>query len=595
MTRLAVPMALLIAAALPFARTARYGIVNCDDYDYVQHAAEPGGLWDVKEAIWMPLTWLSYKMDFALAGSMDRAEEGNSVEAAYRHRDAVHRLMHAHSVLIHAVNAVLLWLLLRMVIARSAFDGIASGAADAAAAVAALAWAVHPLRCESVCWVASRKDVLSMMWMLAALALWVGRRRAFGVACFALSAMCKPSAMAFTPLAFVVDWLLLREIEPVEDVRSARALRKYLKYAVPACMSVALALFAGWAQEKGGATFLFGDLPLRARALNAAAAFGMYVKNTVWPFDLAPLPLYRWPEMPRFWLQGILMCAAAGWLAVRGVRSRAKSGAGGVADWLLAGLMWYALAVVPFLGLKAFGVEPFADRFTYIPAVGFSIMLAGALLSAKGRWQMPACTALALALGVCAWRQAGFWKDDLTLFGRCIAVEGEGHYDAWANLGLWHFEFGHDLARAKECFARACTLNMARAGRVYPTYFLTLFELGDRDGMKKVHQDFAAWDNAMLVKRRLKARGIGSTMGYLMVHAMNLTADATTRAEGLRELARLEERFPDAKDLRYARHLLGLIPADAVASAPDESYVNYRFLCGKETAKKAFSTKNERN
>ena len=605
MTRFAVPVAVFLVAALPFARTVRYGIVNCDDYDYVQHAAEPGGLWDVREAIWMPLTWLSYKADLAVAGWLDGGGErpgGAPAEVACRRRAAAHRLMHAHSVLVHAVNAVLLWCLLRLALARGFGGGRSVLELDLVAGAAALFWAVHPLRCESVCWIASRKDVLSMMWLLLALIAWARRRWTAAVGCFVLSAMCKPSAMVFAPLAFVLDWTLLREVDPIGDVRAVRAAadpvraawragRRYLRYLLPAAMSAGLAVFAGWAQAQGGAMFLFGGLPVKARLLNAAAAFGIYVKNTAWPLDLAPLPLYRWPEMPRFWWQGILVCAATGGLVLWRLRARR----GGAGDWLLAGLLWYSAAVVPFLGLKAFGVEPFADRFSYIPAVGFSLMLAGALCAARGRWRAPAGVVLVLALGLCAGRQSGFWRDDGALFRRCLAVEGDGHYDAWANLGLWHFEFGHDLERARECFARALALNPARAGRVYPTYFLTLYELGDREGMRKAHQDFASWDNTMLVKRRLKARGIGSTVGYLMAHALYLASDPGLHDEGVREIERLASQFPASRDVSYARHLLGLLPAEAVVAAPDKNYVNYRFLCERGAAVTEPCNKSERN
>lgn len=605
MTRFVVPIIVFLAAALPFVRTVRYGIVNCDDYDYVQHAAEPDGLWDVQEAIWMPLTWLSYKADIAMAERLDRctkAPVATSVEKAYLRRDVGYRLMHAHSVLVHAVNAVLLWCLLRLVLSRLC-GGIGSARMlDFVAGAAALFWAVHPLRCESVCWIASRKDVLSMMWLLLALIAWVKRWWTVAIACFSLSAMCKPSAMVFSPLAFVLDWTLLRAVDPVGDVcavcaaadpaRAAlRVGRRYLRYLLPAAMSAGMAVFAGWAQAKGGAMFLFGGLPLTARLLNAAASFGMYVKNTVWPLDLAPLPLYRWPELPRFWWQGILVCMATGWMILR--RLRARGAVGG--DWLLAGLLWYSLAVVPFLGLKAFGVEPFADRFTYIPSVGFSLMLAGGLCLVKGRWCVSACAGLVLALGLYAWRQSGIWQDDKTLFSRCLAVEGDGHYDAWANLGLCYFEFGHDLKRARECFERALALNPMRAGRIYPSYFLTLYELGDREGMRKAHQDFATWDNNMLAKRQLMAKGIGSTVGYLMSHALYLASDANLRDEGLQEIDKLASRFPDSKDVAYARHLLGLIPAETVVSAPDKNYVNYRFLCGRNATLTEPCNQNERN
>ena len=255
MTRFAVPVAVFLIAALPFARTVRYGIVNCDDYDYVQHAAEPGGLWDVREAIWMPLTWLSYKADLGVAGWLD-GDEGRPgaapAEAAYRRRAAAYRLMHAHSVLVHAVNAVLLWCLLRLVLARVCGGGGAR-ALDLVAGAAALFWAVHPLRCESVCWIASRKDVLSMAWLLLALILWVRGRWAAAVGSFALSAMCKPSAMVFTPLAFVLDWAAVPAVSPAcGDERGAGRLRGMGACPGRGDVSLRVASRVGAPAERGG-------------------------------------------------------------------------------------------------------------------------------------------------------------------------------------------------------------------------------------------------------------------------------------------------------------------------------------------------------
>ncbi len=119
---------------------------------------------DVDLAICMPLTWASYKLDYWLA-DVGKEPSEDDLERAYH-------VMHGHSALIHAVNAALLFLLLALV-----FRG-RSGLW--ACAVGALVWALHPLRCESVCWIASRKDVLSMLGVLLALLCWVRHRTTSG-------------------------------------------------------------------------------------------------------------------------------------------------------------------------------------------------------------------------------------------------------------------------------------------------------------------------------------------------------------------------------------------------------------------------------
>ena len=119
---------------------------------------------NVSEAIWMPLTWLSYMLDYDFArwaGLFDVSVEGRGVAG----------VMHAHSVLLHAVNAVLVFLLYARLARR--LPGEARSRVMVAL-VAALLWAVHPLRTESVAWIASRKDVLSLFWELLAFHAWIG-------------------------------------------------------------------------------------------------------------------------------------------------------------------------------------------------------------------------------------------------------------------------------------------------------------------------------------------------------------------------------------------------------------------------------------
>ena len=150
-----------VVAMLPFARSARYGLVNCDDYDYANYAELTRGVtaegvrWAFTftgEGIWMPLTWLSYMGDHALASRLDGGDD--------KFGETAYHVMHAHSVALHGLNAALLFALLALLSGRRNWP---------LAALAALLWAVHPLRCESVDWVASRKDVLSMAGLLASL------------------------------------------------------------------------------------------------------------------------------------------------------------------------------------------------------------------------------------------------------------------------------------------------------------------------------------------------------------------------------------------------------------------------------------------
>src|SRR5262245_32043414 len=103
---------------------------------------------------YQPLTWLSFAVEYTFWG-MD--------PSGY----------HGTNILIHAINAVLFFLLARRLlhIGLTGADPRRGGAArpelTAAAALAAALWAVHPLRVESVAWVTERRDVLSTLFMLS--------------------------------------------------------------------------------------------------------------------------------------------------------------------------------------------------------------------------------------------------------------------------------------------------------------------------------------------------------------------------------------------------------------------------------------------
>ena len=133
-------------------------------------------------ANWIPVTWISHMIDVSLSGLVPWK----------------HRLV---NVALHAANAVLVFTLLRF----------ATGALWPSALAAAL-FAVHPLRVESVVWVAERKDVLSACFGLLCLLAylrWAARRRPgryVAVAClFALSLMAKPMLVTLPALLLVLD------------------------------------------------------------------------------------------------------------------------------------------------------------------------------------------------------------------------------------------------------------------------------------------------------------------------------------------------------------------------------------------------------
>lgn len=440
--------AILFVVALGiYARTVHFGLVNIDDYEYlVRSKAITGGLsaegfaWSFKSiehAIWMPLTWISYMVDFSLFGK------------------ECWGAMHLHSGMWHAVNTVLLGILLIMILHRGEIE---HGRSFSVAILLAGFWAFHPLRVESVAWLSSRKDVLSFTFELLAFLCWMSGTRhriddwrfhakyLLSILFFGMGAMSKPSVMTFPILQACIDIFICRKIRP-------------WMYILPGLMMPLIGIEASMVQSAGGATGDLGDVPLFARILNAASAFGIYVTNTIIPTELAPQCMNRYPALPKNLLAGIMLSIVSAvylvrkcwlfWARRRELFLHTDENSDpslqyvGRTEWFFTGIVWFVVGIGPFLGIANFGYHAYADRFTYIPAVGLSIALLPVVLTFRRKvWIV---VALLTILCVLTWRQIGIWKDDSTVWQQTIKVDGDKNVVAHGGLGLVAFEIDHDL------------------------------------------------------------------------------------------------------------------------------------------------------
>ncbi len=517
----AVGIVVFAASVLPFLAAVRYGIVNLDDYLYVtEYDAVVGGLtWGgvawafraMEQAMWAPLMWMSYMLDYTVSKAMGW--------------DVFH-VIHAGSIAVHGINAVLLWRLLVRIAEECGGRAECSPSSGGdkgfsmcvAAALASLLWAVHPLRVESVVAVMGRKDVLSMFWFLLALHAWVRWRvnvarqgwglYALSIALWCVGFMCKPSVMVFPAVALAVDLFLLRKVRG--------GVRSLLPYVFPCVVAVGMAVLAAWFQSVGGASGAV-DTPLWWRVVNAAAAIGVYAKNTVWPLELAAQCELRYPGMPRMWMFGCAVTGLAAWLTMRKyneLRARRFAAPERAEPWA-AGLMWYGAAIVPFLGISQFGYHAFADRFTYIPSLGLSVALAAALTLSRGNWRRAmacACLALAIALGLTSWWQTGFWKDDKSLWTRTLEVDGDRNLIAHTSLGIYHFEYGHDLDEVIRHYAIVMSNDTQYVAKNAYLYMFALCEKDRMDEAKVLLDWYARW--SQLQNDAMNAReGISATTG----------------------------------------------------------------------------------
>ena len=422
-----------------FAPTLRNGFIEVyDDGKYVtenphvRHGLDAASLrWALTTTTasnWHPLTWLSHIADVSISG----------MQPAGHHRQ---------SVILHALSAALLFLSLERLTGHTGRS-----------AAAAVLFAVHPLRLESVAWVAERKDVLS--GLLFMLVLWTyaryaadprPRRMAAVAAVLALGLMAKPMLVT---APFV---LLLLDAWPLGRTKTETWRRLAVEKAPLFAVSTASCLITLWAQRAHAVRSL-QEFPFGVRIENAIVAYAAYIGKTVWPAKLAVL--YPHPGTGlEAWkiLVSLGVLGAITWLVFALRRSK---------PWLPVGWLWYAGMLVPVIGLVQVGQAGMADRYTYLPSVGLALMVC---------WSVPATTRIAAAAGAAAlvlaaatWRQAGYWADSVSLFTRAIEVTRDNGI-AHANLGLALYKRG-DAASAIRHYQEAI--------RIFPRFVEARSNLG---------------------------------------------------------------------------------------------------------------------
>jgi protein O-mannosyl-transferase len=421
-------LVVLVTAAIYWPAT-QCDFVTYDDYMYVldnQHVTSGLTLENARWAFrsdyaanWHPLTWLSHMLDCQMFGVKPWGH-------------------HLTSVLLHALNAGLVFALLQLM----------TGAPWRSLLVTVL-FALHPLRVESVAWVSERKDVLSSFFGLLALIAYVGyaqgRRpnpampdaqpatrnlfRASLLYCLslfflALGLMSKPMLVTWPLVMLLLDYWPLGRLQnaPTSNTQHAtrNTLLRLMREKIPFFFLVALSSVVTFVVQKhGGAMTGVTRLPLGVRVETALLAYARYLGKLFRPVDLSVLYWHpgQWP-LGQALLAGALILSLS--VVIWVLRRRYP--------YLLMGWLWFLGTLVPVIGLVQVGEQAMADRYTYLPSLGVLILIIWGACELTRGWRHH-MIALAVATGAASVlclaltrQQIGYWKDGTTLFRHALEV-----------------------------------------------------------------------------------------------------------------------------------------------------------------------------
>jgi tetratricopeptide (TPR) repeat protein len=562
-----------------FGQTLGHDFINYDDNGYVYENPEvargltlKGVVWaftHVHASNWHPLTWVSHMLDCQFYGLNPGGH-------------------HLTNLLLHTATAILLFLVLRRMTGflwRSAF-------------VAAV-FAIHPLRVESVAWVAERKDVLSGVFFM--LTLWAyaryvqkqsrveGRESSTQAApalaprsltldyClvllfFTLGLMCKPMLVTLPFVLLLLDYWPLGRISefgvrsselknapqltgatkqseggstPWRDEAKRRRLNHLLYEKLPlfglAAASCVVTIFA---QTEAIQSFEQISLPLRVG--NASISYVTYLVQMFWPSGLAFFYPFaaRDVGVSKVVLSLVLLAGISTGVFV--LRRR---------PYFLTGWLWYLIMLVPVIGIVQVGVQAHADRYTYLPQIGLYLLLTWAVADLcaglrNRRVVLGGCATIVLiALIFCARVQTSYWRNSELLSTHTLACTSDNY--------IAHDCLGNALL--KKGSVDEAIVHFQRALQIKPDYVKAYNNLGNALFKKgNVDEAIAQFQKALQIKP--EDAEIHKNLAVALAKAHGNYANTLVQMgrddEAIVEFRKALELFPDFAD---ARHDLAVI------------------------------------
>ena len=368
---------------------------------------------------YIPITWMTLGLDYKIWGMN---------AAGY----------HFTNIVWHAANAAVFFLLALALYRRAKRGGteevrdqVSPARSWIAALVASLVFAIHPLRVESVVWITERRDVVSGLFFLLAILVYVNgvqatgghaiaRRNYWGsFALFVGAVLSKEMAVTLPAVLLILDVYPLGRVG--EGGRwSLAAIRQICVEKIPfVAVSIADSALIFWASHQLGLSEMVHTSGFDRVAISMYG-LAFYLRKTLWPSDLIPFYDITRQRLDPFGAPFLFSLAAVVIAAAIVFALRRK--------WtvLVAAALAYFVILIPVIGIFQNGGQIAADRYSYLACLGWALALGAVFLKWKVEkhvWMGGIAGAVMMVLAVLTWRQVQIWRDPDTLWSAALKVE----------------------------------------------------------------------------------------------------------------------------------------------------------------------------
>jgi Flp pilus assembly protein TadD len=426
--KLMISLFLILAIVMIYGQVGSFGFVDWDDGSYVtknlyvqKGLSEEGFIYAFSTShggSWHPVTWLSHMLDSELYGL----------------NPAGH---HYTNIIFHIANSLFLFFILfRM-----------TGALWRSAFVAAL-FAVHPLHVESVAWVSERKDVLSTFFGLLMIGSYYRYTKTpdlknylLVIIFLSMGLMSKSMLVSFPFVLLLVDFWPLKRIQlknnsglRLEDPAryGFKGIYQLVVEKIPLfVIAFIICVLTFFIQRSDGVMASLEVLPLKTRISNAIISYVSYIFKAIWPHNLSYYYPYSIGTFPAWYIYGaaFLILSVLLWSIYLSKQY----------PYVIVGLFWYFVTLVPVIGLVQVSDQAMADRYTYIPLIGLFIVIAWGVPDILKEWnyrKIFLCVSAVIILSsltISSFVQTKHWKNSIALFENAVKIN-ENNSHALSNL-----------------------------------------------------------------------------------------------------------------------------------------------------------------